>query len=166
MQFIHINLTPKKTPKLCTCGKDEDLSLTSGSAEGLVGISTVDVCNKTQEHNVKNILCCSLELLNWLLIIFVKNEPRSSWFTWGSGLIMPHSTDSIHNVQDLLYQTISGQSNTHSTVTVQQKHSQNPHSLVLHSLWNGSTRQSSPCPLRFSIVIGYFTFCLDVFNSK
>lgn len=55
MQFIHINLTPKKTQKLCTCGKDEDLSLTSGSAEGLVSISTVDVCNKTQEHNVKKI---------------------------------------------------------------------------------------------------------------
>lgn len=64
MQFIHINLIPKKPQKLCTCGKDEDLSLTSGSAEGLVGISTVDVCNKTQEHNVRNFLYCSLELVN------------------------------------------------------------------------------------------------------
>lgn len=60
MQFICINLIKKKNnQKMWTCGKDEDLSLTSGSAEGLVGISTVDVCNKAREHNVRNILYCS-----------------------------------------------------------------------------------------------------------
>lgn len=33
-------------------------------------------------------------------------------------------------------------------------------------LYSGITYQCSPCPLRISIVIGYFIPCLDIFNCK